>query len=92
MTEDMKPLNFHYDYLTDALIVEGVRYAGEFFRNVAWPDADALYSFERDGDVVTVTKHAKEQTEIANDVPLNPKMLENQAKKLRVYERKKGCS
>lgn len=34
----------------DVLVVEGVPYAGDFFRQMAWPEEDCLYAIRRDED------------------------------------------
>jgi len=36
----------------DILVIEGVRYSGDFFRQSAYPETDLLYAIRRDGDMV----------------------------------------
>lgn len=48
----------------DVLVIEGVRYAGDFFRQNAYPETDVLYSIRRDGDQVWMTViHNAEQAQ-----------------------------
>jgi hypothetical protein len=39
----------------DVLYIEGVRYAGELFRTMAFPSDECLYAIRRDGDNVVLT-------------------------------------
>jgi hypothetical protein len=40
----------------DVIVIEGVRYAAEFFRTMSWPDTKLLYALRRDGDLVWLTE------------------------------------
>jgi phage baseplate assembly protein gpV len=50
----MPSLEISYDQAADVLTVEGVRYAGELFRTLAFPNTSRLYRFLRAADDVTV--------------------------------------
>lgn len=39
----------------DVLLIEGVRYAGELFREMAFPSGECLYAIRRDEDKVYLT-------------------------------------
>ena len=39
----------------DVVYIEGVRYAAELFRTVAFPSDECLYAIRRDGDDVVLT-------------------------------------
>jgi len=49
-----KPVSIERD-ANDVIIVEGVRYSGDFFRTMAYPDPKYLYAIRRDGKQVIVT-------------------------------------
>jgi len=40
----------------DVIVIEGVRYSGDFFRTNSWPDTKFLYALRRDGDQVWLTE------------------------------------
>lgn len=40
----------------DVIVIEGVRYAGDYFRTMAVPDADVLYAVRRDDEDRVVFK------------------------------------
>ena len=46
----------------DEIVIEGVRYSGDYFRTLAVPNADVLYAIRRDDDQVwlTVIRNANE--------------------------------
>ena len=47
----------------DVIVIEGVRYAGDYFRTMAVPDADVLYAVRRDDEdrvVFTVIRNVEE--------------------------------
>jgi hypothetical protein len=49
---------------TDSLIVEGVRFDGDFFRTLAYPSPYYLYAIRRDGEQVVLTViHNKEESD-----------------------------
>jgi len=48
----MPELSIQYDHENDILTVEGTQYAGELFRTMAFPKADRVYRFTRDGEKV----------------------------------------
>lgn len=63
--------------VNDVLIIEGVRYGGDFFRMMAVPSDDVLYAIQRDGDQVIATmmrnvEEAKQFFEAASATPLSP--------------------
>ena len=62
-----RPLEYEYDAVNDVLVVEGVRYHGDFFRVLAYPYTDSVYSFETKDGVVTVTEHGS-KSEVLKDV------------------------
>lgn len=47
--EPSTPLTIVYDEARDVVTVNGVNYAGVFFRTLAWPNPRRLYRFEREG-------------------------------------------
>ena len=49
-----KPVSIERD-VNDVVIIEGVRYAGKYFRMLAFPDRDMLYAIQRDGDRIILT-------------------------------------
>lgn len=52
--EPRKPVEIIREH-GDILMIEGIRFAGDFFREFACPKTDVLYSVQRDGDVVLLT-------------------------------------
>lgn len=50
----VEPVRIERD-ANDVVIVEGVRYSGEYFRTLAVPNTDVLYAIRRDGEQVWLT-------------------------------------
>ena len=50
-----KPVTLERD-VNDVVIIEGVRYSGEYFRILAFPNPNMLYAIRRDGDQVWLTE------------------------------------
>lgn len=58
--EDIEPLEIKYEPPpVDIVTINGVRYTGEFFRFLAFPDPNLVYSFERfrEDGVLTIHRH-----------------------------------
>lgn len=49
--EPRKPVEITREH-NDVVVIEGVRYAGDYFREFGHPDTDVLYSVFRDADGV----------------------------------------
>ncbi len=49
-----KPVSIERE-LGDVIVIEGVRYAGDFFRTMSLPNPDYLYAIRRDGDQIILT-------------------------------------
>lgn len=56
-TYPVPPLTIEYDAANDHVTINGVKYSGEVFRTLVFPDTRGVYSFERDGAKVAITKH-----------------------------------
>lgn len=52
--EARKPVSVEREH-PDRLIIEGVRFSGDFFRSLALPSAEYLYVLRRDDDTVILT-------------------------------------
>jgi hypothetical protein len=61
--EGRKPVSIERE-AHDVVVIEGVRYAADIFRVLANPDANVLYTFERDGEnvIATVIRNVGEAT------------------------------
>lgn len=61
--EPKKPVTVAREH-PDVLVIEGVKFAGDMFRTLAFPGPDYLYAFRRDGDtVILTTVHNVEEAE-----------------------------
>lgn len=54
----------------DTIVIEGVRYAADYFRQFACPEADVLYAVRRDGDQVWLTtiRNTEEATRFFEEI------------------------
>lgn len=50
----VEPVSIEREH-NDVIVIEGVRYAGDYFRMMAVPNADVLYAVRRDDDQVWLT-------------------------------------
>lgn len=58
MRNAIEPLEIKYEPPpVDIVIINGVRYTGDFFRLFAFPDPDLVYSFESFGEEGVVMIH-----------------------------------
>jgi hypothetical protein len=60
--EKKTPVRIERDY-NDVIIIEGVKYAGDLFREFTMPNSDVLYAIQRDANgsvVLTTIKSADE--------------------------------
>lgn len=56
-----KPLRIQHDEKRDVIIIEGVSYAGEFFRTIRAPESGVLYElFSNRRGVITLRRSTKE--------------------------------
>lgn len=53
--ESKRPVSVEREH-PDRIIIEGVRFSGDYFRELALPDTDVLYSIRNHGDVVTLVQ------------------------------------
>ena len=51
--EPKRPVSLEREH-PDIVVIEGVKYAGDVFRTLAFPGPDCLYFFQRNGDVVNI--------------------------------------
>lgn len=54
VTHQPTPLSIERE-VSDVIVIEGVRYSGDFFRQMAYPSSDLLYVIRRDDDMVWLT-------------------------------------
>jgi hypothetical protein len=64
-----KPVSIERE-LPDWVIIEGVRYDGDYFRTYAHPDTDVLYAVRNEDDVVrsTVIRNVEEAMKFFEEI------------------------
>jgi len=69
VTHQPKPVSIERE-LGDVVVIEGVRYSGDLFREFTLPSQDALYAVRRDGDTVslTVIRNAEEAKQFFEEI------------------------